>query len=59
MRTAAYRCGAVFGTEIEVGGRKVPFVMSADGRYAVFAGLEDVTSDPSKAVMEKMLDARC
>jgi len=39
---------------LEVGGRKVPFVMSADGRYAVFAALEDVTSDPSKAVMEKI-----
>jgi protein-disulfide isomerase len=39
---------------LEVGGRKVPFVMSADGKYAVFAGLEDVTSDPSKAVMEKI-----
>ena len=39
---------------LEVGGRKMPFVMSADGRYAVFAALEDVTSDPSKAVMEKI-----
>lgn len=39
---------------LEVGGRKVPFVQSADGRYAVFAALEDVTSDPSKAVMEKI-----
>jgi len=39
---------------LEVGGRKVPFVMSADGRYAVFSALEDVTSDPSKAVMEKI-----
>ena len=39
---------------LDVGGRKMPFVMSADGRYAVFAGLEDVTSDPSKAVMEKI-----
>jgi protein-disulfide isomerase len=39
---------------LDVGGRKVPFVMSADGRYAVFAALEDVTSDPSKAVMEKI-----
>ena len=39
---------------LDVGGRKVPFVMSADGRYAVFASLEDVTSDPSKAVMEKI-----
>jgi protein-disulfide isomerase len=40
---------------LEVAGRKIPFVMSADGRYAVFAGLEDVTSDPSKAVMEKIV----
>jgi protein-disulfide isomerase len=39
---------------LDVGGRKVPFVMSADGKYAVFAALEDVTSDPSKAVMEKI-----
>jgi protein-disulfide isomerase len=39
---------------LDVGGRKVPFVMSADGRYVVFAALEDVTSDPSKAVMEKI-----
>ncbi|HLK12498.1 MAG TPA: DsbA family protein [Candidatus Binatia bacterium] len=34
--------------------RKVPFVVSADGRYAVFGGIEDVTSDPAKAVMEKI-----
>jgi protein-disulfide isomerase len=40
---------------LDVGGRKIPFVMSADGRYAVFAALEDVTSDPSKAVMEKIV----
>ena len=39
---------------LQVGGRNVPFVVSADGRYAVFAALEDVTSDPSKAVMEKI-----
>jgi len=39
---------------LDVGGRKVPFVMSADGKYAVFAALEDVTSDPSKTVMEKI-----
>ena len=39
---------------LDVGGRKVPFVMSADGRYAIFAAVEDVTSDPSKAVMEKI-----
>src|SRR5262245_6157625 len=36
------------------GVRKVPFVMSADGRYAIFSSIEDVTVDPSKAVMEKI-----
>jgi L-ascorbate metabolism protein UlaG (beta-lactamase superfamily) len=30
MRTAAYRCGAVFGTEIEVGGRRLFHVGSAE-----------------------------
>jgi protein-disulfide isomerase len=34
--------------------KKVPFLMSADGRYAVFGGTEDLTVDPSKAVMEKI-----
>ncbi len=34
--------------------RKVPFAASADLHYAMFAGVEDVTSDPSKAVMEKL-----
>jgi protein-disulfide isomerase len=28
--------------------------MSADGRYAIFSPVEDVTVDPSKAVMEKI-----
>ena len=34
--------------------RKVPFAMSADGRYVLFASLEDVTVDPAKAVMQKI-----
>jgi protein-disulfide isomerase len=34
--------------------RKVPFTMSPDGRYAIFAAVEDVTVDPSKAVMQKI-----
>jgi protein-disulfide isomerase len=34
--------------------KKVPVTMSADGRYVVFAGVEDVTVDPSKAVMQKI-----
>ncbi len=37
-----------------VGGRNVGFVASADGRYAVFGELEDLTVDPFKAVMEKI-----
>ena len=34
--------------------RKVPFVASADERYVVFGTVEDVTTDPAKAVMEKI-----
>src|SRR5262245_39981883 len=34
--------------------RKVPFAASADLRYAMFSGVEDVTADPAKAVMEKI-----
>ena len=34
--------------------KNVPFVSSADGKWVVFAAPEDVTSDPSKAVMAKM-----
>src|SRR5439155_26433540 len=36
------------------GASKIPFAASADLRYAIFAGVEDVTSDPAKAVMEKI-----
>lgn len=35
-------------------GRKVEFLVSADGRYAVFGELEDLTVDPFKKVMEKI-----
>jgi protein-disulfide isomerase len=49
--------GAKEGT-LEVGegqaAQKVPFVASADLRYAVFGAAEDVTVDPSKAVMQKI-----
>ena len=34
--------------------RKMPFTASSDLRYVAFAGVEDVTADPSKAVMEKI-----
>jgi protein-disulfide isomerase len=34
--------------------RNVPFTMSNDGRYVIFAAAEDVTVDPSKAVMAKI-----
>jgi protein-disulfide isomerase len=34
--------------------KNVPFVSSADGKWVVFGAPEDVTSDPSKAVMAKM-----
>lgn len=37
-----------------VGGRKVEFVVSTDGRYAIFGELEDLTVDPFKAVMERI-----
>lgn len=35
-------------------GRKVNFLVSNDGRYAVFGPLEDLTVDPFKAVMQKI-----
>jgi len=38
-----------------VGTQKVPFVASPDMRYVVFAAAEDVTVDPSKAVMDKIV----
>jgi protein-disulfide isomerase len=34
--------------------RQVPFTMSADGRYIIFAAADDITVDPSKAVMSKI-----
>jgi len=34
--------------------RNVPFTMSADGRFVIFAAAEDVTVDPAKAVMAKI-----
>ena len=34
--------------------RNVPFTMSSDGRFVIFAAAEDVTVDPSKAVMAKI-----
>jgi len=36
------------------GARKVPFTMSADGKYVTFGAFEDVTVDPSRAVMAKI-----
>ena len=49
--------GAKEGT-LEIGegaqAQKVPFTMSPDGRYVIFASTEDVTVDPSKAVMAKI-----
>lgn len=45
--------GAKQGT-LNVGGQKVGFVASPDLRYVVFGELDDVTIDPSKAVMEKI-----
>src|SRR5205809_528390 len=49
--------GAKEGT-LEVGegqaAQKVTFVASSDLRYAVFGAVEDVSVDPSKAVMDKI-----
>jgi protein-disulfide isomerase len=49
--------GAKEGT-LEVGTapqvRKVPFTASPDGRYVVFGATDDITVDPSKAVMAKI-----
>lgn len=45
--------GAKQGT-LNVGGQKVGFVASPDLRYVVFGELDDVTIDPSKAVMDKI-----
>ncbi len=45
--------GAKSGS-LEAGGQKVPFTMSADGRYVVFGEMEDLTVDPFAAVMKKI-----
>ena len=39
---------------LDLGNQKVPFIASSDLRYVVFAAAEDVTVDPSKAVMDKI-----
>lgn len=45
--------GAQAGT-LQVGGRSVDFLISDDGKYAVFGTTEDLSVDPFKAVMEKI-----
>jgi protein-disulfide isomerase len=45
--------GAKEGT-LDLGNQKVPFVASSDLRYVVFGAAEDITVDPSKAVMDKI-----
>jgi len=45
--------GAKTGT-LSVGGRSTGFLLSDDGRYAVFGDMEDLTVDPFKKVMEKI-----
>ena len=40
--------------KMDVRGREVGFLLSEDGRYAVFGDLEDLTVDPFKAVMGKI-----
>src|SRR5262245_5887030 len=41
--------------------KQVPFTVSSDGKYAIFAEAVDLTVDPSKAVMAKIKldDAAC
>jgi protein-disulfide isomerase len=34
--------------------RQIPFALSADGRYAMFGQIEDLTVDPAKLVMQKI-----
>jgi protein-disulfide isomerase len=49
--------GAKEGT-LEIGegaaAQKMPVTLSPDGRFAVFGSVEDVTVDPSKAIMDKI-----
>lgn len=45
--------------KLDVRGREVGFLLSDDGRYAVFGDIEDLTVDPFKSVMSKIkLDGR-
>jgi protein-disulfide isomerase len=39
---------------LDLGNQKIPFIASSDLRYVVFAPAEDVTVDPSKAIMDKI-----
>jgi protein-disulfide isomerase len=39
---------------LDLGNQKIPFIASSDLRYVVFGAAEDVTIDPSKAVMDKI-----
>jgi len=39
---------------LNAGGKEVAFVVSADGRYAAFADVEDLTADPFAGVMKKI-----
>src|SRR6185295_10497110 len=45
--TASPISGAKQGV-LSVGGRKVDFLVSNDGRYAIFGSLEDLSVDPFK-----------
>jgi protein-disulfide isomerase len=45
--------GAKSGTMV-AGGRSINFLLSDDGRYAIFGDLEDLTVDPFKKIAEKI-----
>jgi protein-disulfide isomerase len=45
--------GAKSGT-LSAAGRDISFIISDDGRYAVFGEVEDLTADPFAAVMKKI-----
>jgi protein-disulfide isomerase len=45
--------GAKAGT-LSAGGRNVSFIISDDGKYAIFGEVEDLTADPYAAVMKKI-----
>ena len=47
--------GAKSGVIVAGNTRKVPVTVSEDGRYLVFGEVEDMTVDPFKAVMEKIV----